>query len=43
MEKVEGKTLRELLADGPLPTRKLLQLAVQLAEGLARAQSSGSI
>ncbi len=43
MEYVEGKTLRELLAEGPLPTRKLLQLATQIAEGLAKAHSAGII
>ena len=35
MEFVEGKTLREVLSEGPLPTKKLLQLATQIAEGLA--------
>ena len=43
MEFVEGKTLREMLADGPLPTKKLLQLATQIAEGLAKAHSAGII
>src|SRR6202171_5837311 len=41
MELVEGKTLREVIADGPLPIRKLLGLGVQIAEGLARAHVSG--
>ncbi len=41
MELVEGKTLREVIADGPLPIRKLLGLGVQIAEGLARAHASG--
>src|SRR5688500_1504434 len=31
MEYVEGKTLRELLAGGPLPIRKVLDIAVQAA------------
>jgi serine/threonine protein kinase len=39
MEYVEGKTLREMLAEGPLPTKKLLQLGTQIAEGLAKAHS----
>ncbi len=43
MEFVEGKTLREMLAAGPLPTKKLLQLATQIAEGLAKAHSAGII
>src|SRR5687767_4132458 len=32
MELVEGRTVRELLADGALPLRKLLDVAVQVAE-----------
>jgi serine/threonine protein kinase len=40
MEFVEGKTLREMLSEGPLPTKKLLQLATQIAEGLAKAHSA---
>jgi serine/threonine protein kinase len=43
MEYVEGRTLRELLADGPLPTKKLLQLATQITEGLAKAHSAGIV
>ena len=44
MELVEGKTLRELLASGePLPTKKLLDLAVQIAEGLAKAHGAGIV
>jgi serine/threonine protein kinase len=35
MEMVAGKTLRELLFGGPLPVKKLLQIASQIAEGLA--------
>ena len=41
MEYVEGKTLRELLAAGPLPSRKVLEIAEQLADGLAKAHSAG--
>jgi len=41
MEYVEGKTLRELLGTGPLPTRKALDIAVQLADGLAKAHGAG--
>jgi Tol biopolymer transport system component len=41
MELVEGKTLREVIADGPLPIRRLLGIGVQIAEGLARAHTSG--
>src|SRR5512135_343822 len=44
MELVEGKSLRELLASGePLPTRRLLDLAVQIAEGLAKAHGAGIV
>jgi Tol biopolymer transport system component len=43
MERVEGKTLRELLAAGPLPARRLLRIATQIAEGLARAHSSAIV
>jgi serine/threonine protein kinase/tetratricopeptide (TPR) repeat protein len=43
MEYVEGKTLREMLSDGPIPTEKLLQLSTQIAEGLAKAHTAGII
>jgi serine/threonine-protein kinase len=43
MEYVEGKTLRKILAEGPLPTKKLLQLGTQIAEGLAKAHSAGIV
>ena len=43
MELVEGKTLRELVASEPLPTKKLLDLAVQIAEGLAKAHGVGIV
>ncbi len=43
MELVEGKTLREVLADGALPTRKLLAIASQIADGLAKAHASGIV
>src|SRR5512141_2087420 len=41
MELVAGKTLRELLFPGPLPFKKLLQIAVQIAEGLAKILDFG--
>jgi len=41
MEYVDGKTLRKMLDGGPLPTKKLLQVATQIAEGLAKAHSAG--
>src|SRR5438552_2517963 len=35
MELVSGESLRALLAQGAVPVRRLLQLGVQIAEGLA--------
>ena len=43
MEMVEGQTLRELLADGPLPTKRLLAVAAQVADGLAKAHAAGIV
>nr|MDQ5871060.1 protein kinase [Acidobacteriota bacterium] len=43
MELVEGRTLRDLLADGALPSRKMLDVAVQVAEGLAKAHEAGLV
>jgi Tol biopolymer transport system component/predicted Ser/Thr protein kinase len=44
MELVEGKTLRELVAsEESLSTKKLLDLAVQIADGLAKAHSAGIV
>src|SRR4249919_3549318 len=44
MELVEGKTLRELVAAGePLATKKLLDVAAQTAEGLAKAHAAGIV
>ena len=43
MELVDGKTLRELLHAGPLPMRKLLSIAAQVTDGLAKAHASGLV
>ncbi len=43
MERVDGKTLRELLSREALPIRKLLPVAVQIAEGLATAHEAGIV
>ncbi len=43
MELVQGKTLRETLTDGPLPTKRLLALSAQVADGLARAHETGIV
>src|SRR6266540_2957618 len=43
MERIEGQTLRELLEDGPLSSRRLLSIACQIADGLARAHEGGIV
>jgi TolB-like protein/predicted Ser/Thr protein kinase len=43
MELVEGKTLRELLDEGPLSTETMLPLATQVAEGLSKAHAAGIV
>ncbi|HTC32095.1 MAG TPA: protein kinase [Bryobacteraceae bacterium] len=41
MELIEGKTVRELVLDGLLPVRKAIEIAAQVAEGLAKAHEAG--
>jgi Tol biopolymer transport system component len=43
MELVEGRTLRELSASGPMAVKKLLGIASQVAEGLSKAHSAGIV
>ncbi|HEX8155690.1 MAG TPA: serine/threonine-protein kinase, partial [Thermoanaerobaculia bacterium] len=43
MEFVEGKDLRTLVAEGPLPNRKTLEIAAQIADGLAAAHERGIV
>ena len=43
MELLEGRTLREMLVAGPLPGPALLELATQIADGLAAAHSAGIV
>jgi eukaryotic-like serine/threonine-protein kinase len=43
MELVDGKTLRELCASGPMQTRKILVAAAQVADGLAKAHGAGIV
>jgi Tol biopolymer transport system component len=43
MELLEGRTLRDLLAEGPLPARKAIDYGAQLARGLAAAHDRGII
>jgi TolB-like protein/Flp pilus assembly protein TadD len=43
MELVEGQTLRDLLGRGPLALRRALDVAVQMASGLAKAHAAGIV
>lgn len=43
MEFLDGKSLRETLKDGPLPSRKVIDLGRQVALGLAAAHDAGII
>jgi len=43
MEHVEGETLRKVLVGGALPFKKLLNVATQIAEALARAHEAGIV
>ncbi len=43
MEFVEGRTLRSLLETGPVLLRKALDIAHQVADGLAKAHSAGIV
>jgi serine/threonine protein kinase len=43
MELVEGKTLRELLSSGALGTKRVLQIATQVTDGLAKAHGAGIV
>jgi eukaryotic-like serine/threonine-protein kinase len=43
MEWVEGQTLRELIDRGRLPPRRILQIAQQIADGLAKAHAAGIV
>jgi serine/threonine protein kinase len=44
MELVDGKTLRELIsAPAPLPLRRAIGIAAQVAEGLAKAHAAGIV
>jgi eukaryotic-like serine/threonine-protein kinase len=42
-ELLEGQTLRGRLTDGPLPVRKAIDYAVQIARGLAAAHDKGLV
>jgi Tfp pilus assembly protein PilF len=43
MECVQGHTLRQMVVNRPLPARRLLDVAVQLADGLAKAHAAGIV
>ena len=43
MELVDGQTLRQLLQAGPLQTRRALQVAAPIADGLAKAHEAGIV
>ena len=43
MELVAGKTLRELLDSGPVPFRKAITFAAQIADALAKAHEVGIV
>ncbi len=43
MELLEGETLRRRIADGPLKTEELLELAIQMADALDVAHAKGIV
>ncbi|HEY4231322.1 MAG TPA: protein kinase, partial [Thermoanaerobaculia bacterium] len=43
MELIDGWTLRQLLDEGPLPVKKALEIATQIASGLAKAHQAGIV
>jgi Tol biopolymer transport system component len=43
MERIDGRTLRELFLRGPLPVKQMLAIAAQIADGLARAHEAGIV
>ena len=43
MELIDGQTLRELLDAGPMPIRRAIDIAAQVADGLAKAHEAGIV
>ncbi|MEO6324423.1 MAG: serine/threonine-protein kinase, partial [Thermoanaerobaculia bacterium] len=43
MELIAGRTLRDIMASGPLSNRKALDLATQIAEGLSKAHDASIV
>ncbi len=43
MELIDGWTLRHLMDAGPLPVKKTLEIATQIASGLAKAHQAGIV
>jgi predicted ATPase len=43
MELIEGRTLRALLTSGSMPVAKAIQIATQIADGLAKAHEVGIV
>ncbi len=41
MDLVEGRTLAEILLEGPLPVAKTIAIATQICDGLSNAQAAG--
>src|SRR5579864_1095787 len=42
-ELVDGESLRPIIAQGPVSTRRVIEIATQLAEGLAAAHAAGIV
>ena len=43
MERVDGQTMRQQLVPGALPTKRLLAIATQIADGLTKAHEAGIV
>ncbi len=43
MELIDGKSLRELMQSGALPAKRVVSIAAQIADGLAKAHEAGIV